>query len=229
MASTVTLYPLDVKVDKKEQVDTGIGTFDSYRIDMPGIRQTIWLTADENRYLTKLQVGEVSAVMQNVSIIDPSKTKPVSNEDIGFSYEIPQNWETRTSSTSVAGKRVRLYVLDPDFEADFRVYGNFFNGDSDSSDDTYQKLGKQAIKEMEEELEAFSLDENSMKIEQLGGRKTVSLSGQHTVRGIPHLVRFSAFLEGNKKIHLTLRHPDGERNEEFNRVYDIVLNSLEID
>ena len=220
---------VNAEVTGIEELDTGMGKLECYRVDVPMARNTFWYTTDENRYLAKLQVGEISAVLNEVSIVDPSKTKPVANEDIGFSYEIPQNWETRTSSTSEEGKQARLYVLDPDFEADFRVVGRNANDEVDTSEAGLIEFAEQSLKGLKDDIENFILDENSLRVEDVGGRKAGVFSGTYVEKEKTRKIRFTGFLETGKKLHLTINHPDGERNEEFSRVYDIVLNSLEID
>lgn len=221
--------PVEVKVAEIETIATGIGDLECYRVDIPLVRQSLWYSVDEHRYLAKLQAGELSAILDEVSIIDPSKIKTVANDRIGLRCEIPQDWETRTSIPTPDNGRVFFYFLDPGFEADLRIFALIGDTEADPSNAGLMAVAEKLIARWKRELKNFEVDDGSLSIEEVGPRKTVVFTGTHTRGEALQLIRFTGFFEGDKKLFLSIKHPDGERNEEFKRAYEIVLNSMDID
>lgn len=108
--------PLELRVPARETVTVPAGTFDSYKVVLTFVGQTqaLWFSADEHRYLVKLDAG--SAIIELAAVRLGSATASETYEDpaCGFSVTVPSGWMTYSKDVSHQAGRSEVVLLDVD-------------------------------------------------------------------------------------------------------------------
>jgi hypothetical protein len=108
--------PVEVSVAARESVTVPAGTFDSSKVVLTfgPTRQTLWFSADEHRYLVKLDVG--GAILELTAVKQGSATASEKYEDpaCGFSVTVPAGWMTYRDHEPQGAGRAELTLFDAD-------------------------------------------------------------------------------------------------------------------
>jgi hypothetical protein len=95
-----TVVDCNTAVIGKEQITTGAGTFDCYRVNLAirsGENKTqehlLWISADEHRYLVRYVLGK-SMILELAEVAVADKDMPLIFEDgeLGCAFAVPHNW-----------------------------------------------------------------------------------------------------------------------------------------
>lgn len=108
---TGTKLPLGLEVTDLETIETPVGKFECYRLDL-NIQQSFWISNDENRYIVRFEAGGVTADLEEVRAYEPNKSTEVSREH--FSATLPPDWFAYTSSGSEGSSKVRTLFISPE-------------------------------------------------------------------------------------------------------------------
>ncbi len=112
----------NIAVVGKEQVNTGAGTFDCYRVnltmrsgDAKPLQHSLWISADEHRYLTRY-IMDASIKLELVEVTVADKDAPLIFKDaeLGCTVAIPYRWQYYKHK---AGPGVFVELLAPELKA----------------------------------------------------------------------------------------------------------------
>ena len=103
-----------MEVVAQESVEVPAGTFDCFKVELKGVRQTFWYSTDAHHYVVKFEAGGVAAVL--TSVTQRKAGEPIQYQDpaCGFSLTAPADWMFHRSDTSKDKDKVRVVALDPD-------------------------------------------------------------------------------------------------------------------
>lgn len=91
---TGTLIPLGVEVTQIETIETPAGTFECFRVDL-AIRQTFWISADENRNLVQFEAGGVVGKLTELRRRGADEGLTLVRDR--YQVELPAGWHAYTS------------------------------------------------------------------------------------------------------------------------------------
>jgi hypothetical protein len=86
-----TIISLGVEVPKKEVIETPVGKFDSYKVEL-NINQTFWISDDEHRYLVKFDAGGALALLESVWQHQAGAPVPFQDDKLGVVLTAPSDW-----------------------------------------------------------------------------------------------------------------------------------------
>ncbi len=215
-----TAIDIGFEVQGKGTVEVPAGKFPSLKVLLPmPINQTLWFSADEHRYITKIDAGGVLMPLTEVEIFSPGKAKTYKNADLGLSLKLPPNWYAyRNKTPSISPNSV--YLLEPDGEFDVALQVSKLadlSADEKKSPRAWaEKLSADAVKAKKD----FQVRADSWQPITVSGRKAISYAADYVATDGPKMARFVVCVFGESRAAaLTI---DGPRDD-LERMKQMVL------
>jgi len=114
---------VEVEVTALETIDVPAGKFECYRLLLPKLNQTYWISTDEHRYLVKFEADGVTGLLNTIRVNKPGKIVEYRNDELGFSVAAPSEWYFVEGQTQANDDEDELtyHLLDPEAEANSKL------------------------------------------------------------------------------------------------------------
>ncbi len=83
---------VELEVTALETIEVPAGKFECYRLLMPKLNQTYWISTDEHRYLVKFEGDGVIGVLDTIRVNKPGEMVEYRDDKLGFSMAAPSDW-----------------------------------------------------------------------------------------------------------------------------------------
>jgi hypothetical protein len=104
----------------RETVTVPAGKFECEKVSLPTpINQMFWFSADEHRYIVKMEANSVLIPLTKVEIRKSGQSQQYANADLGFSLRLPPDWYAYRAKKADGEEADKVDLLDPD--ADWTV------------------------------------------------------------------------------------------------------------
>ena len=110
---------VEVEVTALETIEVPAGKFECYRLLLPKLRQTYWISTDEHRYPVKFEADGVIGVLDTIRANKPGEMIEYRDDTLGFSMAAPAKWYfvKKDYQHQDADDPEIYYLLDPEAEA----------------------------------------------------------------------------------------------------------------
>jgi hypothetical protein len=114
---------IEVEVTALETIDVPVGKFECYRLLLPKLQQTYWISTDEHRYPVKFEGDGLFGVLETIRINEPGKMVEYRDDKLGFSLSTPSNWYFVDGETPDDDEEKTYHLLDPEAVAMSKLEG----------------------------------------------------------------------------------------------------------
>jgi len=223
-----TKIDIGFEVQDKETVEVPAGKFPCLKVllAMP-INQVFWFSADEHRYITKIEAGGVLMPLSEVETFKPGVAKNYKNSDLGFSLKLPPNWYAYRNKEA-DGAFNSVYLLEPGGEFDSAIQvarlAKLSAEEKKSPRAWAEKLSADAVKREKD----FQVRADSWQPMTVSGRKAVSCVADYTATDGRKMARFVVCVFGENRAAAIAM--DGPRNdlERMKRMILPVVESIDV-
>ena len=184
---TFTGKRLDIPLEvlEKQTVTVPAGEFECYKVDLvleKVMHQTLWFSADENRYLVKLNaegiIGELASITTTV------QDQPVEYHDqrLGFSLTAPAGWyvyefgEDRPDAT-------KIFLIDPDGAAMVVLNAGALELTRIDVDKPVRAYAQDEVSKSQQRREGYTVRPDSWVERSINGRSAVSFVADYIDKG----------------------------------------------
>lgn len=175
--------PIETEVVGKETVEVKAGKFDCFKVLLRPVNQFFWYSADANRYLVKLEVGGMTAELEQIGYNKPDQTRPYRDEELGFSLALPAGWYafgfSLPSEPGEAGAK-RVFLIDPEAAAMNFVRVEKTESVSGEAKKSARAWAEERIKKTSMVLKDFQVRPDTWKEQTVAGLPAVSVVGDYT-------------------------------------------------
>jgi hypothetical protein len=112
---------LAIDVVSRETVEVPAGEFDCFKLEVPLVGQTFYLSSGPRREVVKIEAQAVSIELLETSQRRPDEALSFTDPDLGFSFELPGGWYTYRFDKSDPADVVSVQLLDPEAHLRGRV------------------------------------------------------------------------------------------------------------
>lgn len=106
---TGNVIPLEIDVPEKEMITTSAGEFNCYRLELKLLKQTFWISDDENRYPVRFSAGGINGDLIRVGQRSQGDSLEIADDQ--FSITLPAEWDSYEPQPEKEGRVIHL--LDP--------------------------------------------------------------------------------------------------------------------
>ncbi len=163
---------IPVEVVSKETVETPAGKFECFKMHLGIVDQDFWFSADENRYLVKLEANGVTAELERVGVRKASEKNEFAYADPGFTVAAPDGWfffQFKDSDSTTC----KLFLIDPLEAAKNSVYVSKLNDGEKDSEKALQTWADGKIAEQKKTLKNFRIRPDSREELKIGENQAI--------------------------------------------------------
>lgn len=220
---------LDVvmEVQDKEMVTVPAGDFECYKVDLlleNVMHQTLWFSADANRYLVKLSaegiIGELASITKNVA------GEPVEYTDkrLGFSLTVPAGWyiyefgEDKSEAT-------KIHLIDPDGAAMSVINAGALELTQIDVTKPVREYAQDRVSRAQLRLKGYTVRPDSWDERMINGRSAVSYVADYEDKG-KAMVEYRTYVLGDATLSRLRVHCKADRLEEVKPTIDQILSTF---
>ena len=210
---------LDVaaEVTKRETVETPLGKFDTFKLELTALHQTFWIANDSTRTLAKF---EASGVMAEVTSVRQSRgTQELRSVKLGVSAILPAGWFS--CETDLGGSVVHL--LDPDADAMTMIVAE---NESSHSAEELRKAMEDKLALRSKALQGYSIRAESWQRRDVAGMPAWTAQGDYKENGKDMMESATAIQAPAKRFILMSRGPV-QAVEALRPQLDAILSSIQ--
>ena len=207
--SGITL-PVDIKVRAIEDVETPYGLLECFKIDLVSLKQTVWVTTDENRYVAKLEVGGTQALLSGIDEVVDGKLDTFEEPLVGYKIEHPNSWRAWKSPNSNTN-RSSVNLVNPFLQGVFSVQARRNVGEEDQVD--ADKLIQQSIKNNIWDRDEFALDESGVQSWEEFGIEARSFKATYREDGEMYLMLRYVYQKDERYVSIGIRSLEKDFHE----------------
>ena len=217
---------IEVEVTAIEKVTVPAGEFECYRLLIPMLQQTFWITTDENRYLVKFEAGGVSAKMESVRVNKPGELVEYQDEQLGFTMSAPADWRfvQHTDEDGEDDKVIHL-LLDPEALSMSKLVAKAVSALSDEERESVRALAESRIEDDPKAYQDFKVRPDSWVEYEVDGQPAVSFIADFVVRD-RKMVRYFVYVLGKKTAAEFSMKIERDQFSQFQEPFNAIANSF---
>lgn len=172
---------VEVEVAAQEMIDVPAGEFECYRLFMPKLQQTYWISTDEHRYPIKFEADGVVGVLAAVRVNRPGEKIEYRNDEFGYSLATPSDWYFVKWEQEDDVREVYL-LLDPEAEAFSVQRARPTELLTDHGVESSRALADMRVKRRNELLKDFKVRPDSWTDRTISGHPGISFIADYVAR-----------------------------------------------
>lgn len=173
---------LTMEVTARETLTTPAGKFDVFKVEIPDVKQSLWVSADANRYVVKAEVNGAFLELTAVKRVEKASPSEFRDAASGLTASMPAGW-AYFFSTPKPSVRV-LYLIEPDTTDSMSTLG-VFEVEAKYNGDTLEADFKERLQGKAKELEGYQPRANTLRTRTVNGKKVVSVVADYQEKGKP--------------------------------------------
>ena len=218
-----TQMKLDLEVTETETISVPAGEFESYRLEVPELKQTYWISTDENRYLVRFEAEGVVGELAWIGRRDHDEPLPYEDEELGFAVESPGDWYQYAPPGGRPGSST-LLLLDPDAD----VRGTLeIDSIPEGRSWTVQARAESELEGCKERFEEYALRDGSWAERNIAGRTAISFVGDYKENGT-EMVQYRAYILSDELSGEFIFKVAADRFEEYEATLDSIVESYQL-
>ncbi|MGO9114951.1 MAG: DUF3108 domain-containing protein [Thermoguttaceae bacterium] len=224
-----TEIDIGFNVQGKESVEVPVGKFPCLKVllAMP-INQTFWFSADEHRYITKIEAGGVLMPLSEVETFKPGEAKNYKNSDLKVSLKLPPNWYAYRSKEASDKSFDRVYLLEPDGEFGVSIQGAKLGELSAEEKKSPRAWADKMLAEVAKQEKDFQVRADSWQPMTVSGQKDISCVADFATTDGQKRVGFAVCVFGQSRAAaITINGPRDDL-ERMKRMIAPVAESIEV-
>src|SRR5690606_25998528 len=87
-----TGIPISLEVKSRDKISVPAGERESFAVELMPVAQTLWVSADANRYVMKFEGGGITAELLRVETRAPGAPVVFQDQATGVSLTAPADW-----------------------------------------------------------------------------------------------------------------------------------------
>lgn len=167
---------ITVQVIGLEDVQTPVGKFQAYKVEMSAMRQTFWVANEPRRLLVKYEAATMTAELSGIRQRDRLTPSNYANP-AGYSVELPAGWLTQPMPTPA---KDMVMLLDPEATANVLIWSGAKAAEPAAFESSLRKEADQVIENRVKSLPDFKVRPSSWQTRQINGRPALSLIADYT-------------------------------------------------
>lgn len=167
------ILPITLEVRAKEELTVPAGKFQAYKVDL-SVNQTFWYSADEHRYLVRMEAGGVIGELAEVRHSAPGQFTVFTHDQLGFSMAAPHGWFFYNGGAGGEKDRTRIAILDPEAAAHSSLFAYPLETVPAELRSSLRAWAEERMREASEESRDFKVREDSWTVLKLGGYPAIS-------------------------------------------------------
>jgi Protein of unknown function (DUF3108)/Tetratricopeptide repeat len=226
---TFTGKRLDVPLEvlKKQTVKVPAGEFECFKVDLVienVMHQTMWFSADANRYLVKLNaegiIGELASVTKNVA------GEPVEYHDqrLGFTLSVPAGWYVYEFGEDKAGA-TKIYLIDPDGAAICVLNAGALELTQIDVTKPVREYAQDRVSRSQLRLKGYTVRPDSWVERSINGRSAVSYVADYMERG-QAMTEYRTYVLGEATLSRLRVFCEADRLDEVKPTIDQILSTF---
>lgn len=169
-----------VEVTARETITTPAGKFDTFKVDMPGIKQTCWISTDSNRYIAKMEVNGAMLELAQVRRADRMAPAEFRDADSGLSVSMPSGWQFFMAKPKPGTSQ--LFLIEPGSIESLSSLGVYSVEERYTNDSVEADL-KERVVGKPKELEGYQMRSPGVQVRTVNGKKVASVVGDYREKG----------------------------------------------
>jgi hypothetical protein len=225
----------NVTVIGKEQVSTGAGTFDCYRVnltmrsgDNKPQEYLLWISADEHRYLVRYIVG-MSIIFELTEVAVADKDMPLIFEDgeLGCTVAVPYDWRFYKHKVE-PGFFVELLAPELKAEATLCVL-------PEPAGSVLPEIARQDVETFAKLFTSYTVRSDGIKVSSMGQLTVVQYAADFfekadAPRNTPseEMTEYRTYIAGAGKIYLFVFRAEKDKFDNLKSEFDAIIQSFEL-
>lgn len=107
------VIPIVAEVTGREEIEVPAGKFNTWKVVLQPVQQAFWYSADEHKYLVKMEAGGIVGELARVEHRVPGEPNIHGDPDLGFSLRVPRGWFIYEAEADKEERKKALLLLDP--------------------------------------------------------------------------------------------------------------------
>ncbi len=217
--------PLEVL--EKQTVTVPAGEFECYKVDLvveSVMHQTMWFSADANRYLVKINAGGLNGEL--VSVTEKMQGEPVEYHDrrLGFTLSAPEDWyiyefgEDKSEAT-------KIHLIDPDAAAMSVMNAASLELTEIDVDKPLREYAQDRVSIAQKRQEGYTVRPDSWVERSINGRSAVSYVADYLERG-QVMVEYRTYVLGEATLSRLRVFSEADRHDEIKPKIDQILSTF---
>ncbi len=233
---TGAVVDCNIAVIGKEQMDTGAGTFDCYRVnltmhsgDNKPQEHSLWISADEHRYLVRYIVGmSIMLGLTEVTVADKDMPLIFEDSDLACAVAVPYDWRFYKHKVE-PGFFVEL--LAPELKAQATLCVLPAPADSNPTE-----VARQDIATFTKLFTDYTVRSDGVKITNMGQHTAVQyvadfLEEANAVRKYPkakEMTEYRTYIAASDKVYLFVFRAEKGKFNNLKGEFDAIIQSFQL-
>jgi hypothetical protein len=219
---------IEVEVTALETIDVPVGKFECYRLLLPKLQQTYWISTDEHRYPVKFEADGMFGVLETIRVNTPGEMVTYRDDKLGFSMAAPSEWHfVKKKDQDVQAPKPdkpEVYQLfDPEAEAQSMMRGRpaeiLRQHDVDA-----RGLAEMRVKKRTTILQDFKVRSDSWTERTISGHPGISFISDHIDRD-KQMVQYYVCSLGESTAVEFFTFIEREKFDNFKPAFDAIIDT----
>jgi hypothetical protein len=218
---------LEVEVTAKETIEVPAGKFECYRLLVKPVHQAFWISADEHRYLAKIEAGGVVMELASIRHNKPGEPVEYRNDELGFSLAAPTEWYLVQSEGGQDAKGVTYGLIDPEAVADSAVVVQRAEDLPEDLRASARAWADHDVAEAVKVYKDFKLRPDSWQTRKLSGHEAVSFVADY-LAGQRKTVKYTVYVLGESTAAVFSMKVDADQFDAYRKSVDAIIETCKV-
>lgn len=217
-----------LKTTGKETISVSAGTFECYSVELKlesGIKQKIWLSADDKKYLVKIETPQTIMELEKAAQVSAGAPEVFNDNEFGITMSAPEGWHIVKSPIISVPYKMIVVVVPPESNAWFPFLVTEHGGAI--KQDSMRDGAEAEVNLMKQTFKNFTVDPSSWKAGVISGMKSLSYIAEFDDKG-KKMVDCHTYILGKSLLYSFLIRTEKKIFEENKHVYFTIINSLRV-
>lgn len=209
-----------------EDVQVTAGKFHCYKVELPEIRQTFWISVDGARQVVKMETMGVTIELVSVHRVDSTAPVPYQDAKIGLSFTASPGWIVRPEQPSEKDE-TNLFLLDPEPKGSAVLWAQVKKTEKSEIARQLRAAVDEQVEKRSKYLKDYKIRPETMQVRQVGGNQALSCVAEF-VDDKKEMVEYLTFVRSENTTSLFSAMVEASGLDEFRKRVDPILETLKI-
>ncbi len=200
---TFTGKRLDVPLEvlEKQTVTVAAGEFECYKVDLvieKILHQTMWFSADANRYMVKLNAEGIVGELVSVTHRETDKPNAFHDQKLGFSLSAPADWYIYEFGDDEPDA-TKLHLIDAEASAFYVLNVQSLETAEIDPDQSLREFAEGKVADIKKRAMGYTIRPDSWDERSINGQTTLSLTADYEERD-DALVDYRTYILGEETV-----------------------------
>jgi hypothetical protein len=209
-----------------DDVQVIAGKFHCYKVELPEIHQTFWISVDGARQVVKMETMGVTIELVSVHRVDSTAPVPYQDAKIGLSFTAAPGWIVRPEQPSEKDE-TNLFLLDPEPKGSAVLWAQVKKTEKSEIARQLRAAVDEQVEHRSKYLKDYKIRPETMQTRQVGGNQALSCVAEF-VDDKKEMVEYLTFVRSENTTSLFSAMVEASGLDEFRKRVDPILETLKI-